>query len=126
MYLKNLIALRNDYLFGSTHSAPALAPPWFWPKLSYTAFSAKGDPHTAVLKIIKANKDYELANSGLKFWLPNADFFGADSAEFAQFLTLAQTLFAPFSLSNKAKKPDNFDKPEKHPLPTAKPTDREY
>ena len=115
-YLANLIALRRAYL--QPHAASSVAassvaassvastaPPWFWPKLSYTAFSAKGDAYDAVLKVIEEGRDYELANSGLKFWLPNAAFFDADSAEFAQFLTLAQTLFAPFAPSTPAVNP---------------------
>ena len=100
-YLQHLIALRSEYLLDST------TPPWFWPKLSYTAFSAKSDAYAAVLKVIEAGNAYELASSGLKFWLPNAEFFESDSVEFAQFLTLAQTLFAPFAPSKQAQKPDN-------------------
>ena len=105
-YLANLIALQRAYLRPpaavsvAAASVASTAPPWFWPKLSYTAFSAKGDAHEAVLKVIEAGQDYELANSGLKLWLPNAAFFDADSAEFGQFLTLAQTLFAPLAPSN--------------------------
>ena len=114
MYLENLIALRSEYLLDSTKPADSATSPWFWPKLSYTAFSAKGDAHAAVLKVIEDGNAYELANSGLKFWLPNADFFDADSAEFAQFLTLAQTLFAPFAPSTQAQKPESHE-PENHP-----------
>lgn len=99
-YLANLIALRGTYLHKNQSRNAAddsAAPPWFWPKLSYTAFGTKGDPHAAVSKIIEAGTDYELADSGLKFFLPNAAFFDADSVEFAQFLDLARTVFAPFA-----------------------------
>ena len=104
-YLAHLIALRGDYLQPNQRTdlrKNSAAPPWFWPKLSYTAFSAKDDAHAAVLKVIEDGRDYELAHSGLKFWLPNAAFFDADSIEFAQFLALAQTLFAPFAPSSLA------------------------
>ncbi len=101
-YLENLLALRRAYLLPATDSvAQATPPPWFWPKLSYTAFAARADAHAAVLKVIEAGRDYELANSGLKFWRPNAAFFAADSTEFAQFLALAQSLFAPFAPSTQ-------------------------
>ena len=101
-YLSNLIALRNAYLQQDSLADGArksIAPPWFWPRLSYTAFAAKGDAHEAVAKVIEAGNDYELASSGLKFWLPNATFFEAESAEFAEFLALAKALFAPFARS---------------------------
>ncbi len=119
-YLANLIALRGNYLQNNQprdvadHSA---APPWFWPKLSYTAFSAKGDPHAAVTGVIEAGKDYELTDSGLKFFLPNASFFDADRAEFAQFLELAQTVFAPFAPPKEPEVP-----PQKH-VPSVLSTD---
>ena len=104
-YLANLIALRKDYLQKDQPRNAAgncAAPPWFWPKLSYTAFSATTDPHAAVTSVIEVGKDFELANSGLKFFLPNSRFFDADSVEFEQFLRLAQTVFAPFAAPKQA------------------------
>ena len=104
-YLASLISLRRDYLQPNQPTdllKNSAAPPWFWPKLSYTAFSAKDGAHAAVLKVIEDGRDYELAQSGLNFWLPNSAFFDADSPEFAHFLALAQTLFAPFAPSTQA------------------------
>ena len=116
-YLANLIALRSAYLLPTADSGVHCAtPPWFWAKLSYTAFSANGDPHEAVSKLIEAGNDYELANSGLKFWLPNAAFFEAGSVEFAQFLALAQTLFAPFAPPTEAVKSSTFNSLNAQPV----------